>query len=168
MTIDPRHTLQTVNEPEGDLAALFIEAVAGSIGEMTHIEPVIREVYRTEFDKTLGDVLAIVGSLPGSPDCLVLSLPMKTARAMTERVLTDVREPIDDRMVFDCIGELANVLAGQAKSLLANSPYPFSFSLPKVTLASDSQVLARLGCKCLRIIFDSEVGEFGLQVVAGI
>src|SRR5262245_45587149 len=139
MSLDPRDKVETAEYTGADLAALFIEAVTGSIGEMTHIEPVIREVHRTEFDNTLGDVWALVGDLPSSPDCLALSLPMKTARGMAERVFADVREPIDDGMVLDCIGELANVLAGQAKSLLANSPYRFSFALPKVMLAHDSQ-----------------------------
>ena len=166
MSVGPPDTAGTADKPTGDLATLFIEAVTGSIGEMTHIEPVAREVRRAEFDARSGDVWVLVGSFPRSPDCLTLSLPMKTARSMAERVLADVREPIDDRMVLDCIGELANVLAGQAKSLLANSPYRFSFSLPRVMLAPDANLLAHLGCDCLRMIFDSEVGEFALQVVA--
>jgi chemotaxis protein CheX len=145
---------------------MFIEAVAGSIGEMTQTEPVIREVNRVDFDRTLGDVWAVVGSFPMVPDCVVISLPMNTARGMAERVLGDVREPIDDRIILDCIGELANVLAGQVKSLLATSPYHFSFSLPKVTRGPDSDALAHLGHKCLRMLFNSEVGEFALQVIA--
>jgi len=158
--------METVNQPKADLAALFIEAVTGSIGEMTRTDPVAREVIQANFDRTLGEVWALVGSLPGSPDCLALSLPVKTARGMAERVFTDVREPIDDGMILDCIGELANVLAGQAKSLLANSPYHFSLSLPKVMRSGDSRVSLHLGHHCLRIIFDSEVGEFALQIIA--
>src|SRR5262249_10845433 len=108
---------------------------------MTQIQPVIREVNRADFDQTLGDVWAVVGSFPTVPDCLVLSLPMQTAHGMAKRVLGDAGEPMDERMVLDCIGELANVLAGQAKSLLANSSHHFSFSLPKVMLmAPDSHV----------------------------
>jgi chemotaxis protein CheX len=168
MTLDPRDTAETAEKSGADLATLFIEAVTGSIGEMTHIEPVIRKVDRTEFDKTLGDVWALVGDLPRSPGCLALSLPMKTARGMAERVFAGVREPIDDGMVLDCIGELANILAGQVKSLLANSPYHFSISLPKVMLTHDLQVQDRLGRSCLRMTFDSEVGEFALQIVADI
>jgi chemotaxis protein CheX len=158
--------LKTINRPEENLATLFIEAVTGSIGEMTKVQPIVREVYQTEFDKGLGDLWALVGSFPNSPDCLVLSLPMKTARGMAERVLADTREPIDDNMVLDCIGELANVLAGQVRSLLANSPYRFSFSLPKVMLTPDWEVFAHSGRKCLRMIFDSELGEFALQIIA--
>jgi chemotaxis protein CheX len=158
--------LETVSKPEGDVAPFFIEAVTGSIGEMTHVEPIVRDVRQTEFDKSLGDVWAIVGSFPNSPDCLVLSLPMKTARGMAERILAETPQLIDDSMILDCIGELANVLAGQVKALLANSSYHFSFSLPKVMRIPDSQVLVHMGHKCLRMIFDSEVGEFALQIVA--
>jgi chemotaxis protein CheX len=166
VSVDPGDRLETLNKPENDLAAHFIEAVTGSIGEMTQVEPIIRDVRQTEFDKSLGDVWALVGSFPKSPDCLLLSVPMKTARAMAERVLADLKQPLDERMVLDCIGEMANVMAGQVKSLLANSPYHFSFTLPKVTLAADSQVLTHLGRSCLRITFDSEIGEFALQIIA--
>jgi chemotaxis protein CheX len=167
MSVVPDDSLEALNKKiEVDLTPLFIEAITGSIGEMTHAEPTIREVLRAEFDKSLGDVWAIVGSFPNSPDCLVLSFLMKTARGMAERVLADTREPIDDRMILDCIGELANVLAGQVKSLLATSSLHFSFSLPKVMIAPDSQILVHSGRKCLRMTFNSDLGEFALQIIA--
>jgi CheY-specific phosphatase CheX len=63
----------------------------------------------------------VLGIKPATEGLLVLSFPDRTAAAITERVLADAKEEIDETLVRDCVGEIANVIAGQAKTLLAGT-----------------------------------------------
>ena len=58
----------------------------------------------------------------------------------------------------------ANVIAGQAKALLAGTPYHFAFSTPSVMTGADREIWPRPGSECLVIAFDSDVGEVVLRL----
>jgi chemotaxis protein CheX len=86
---------------------------------------------------------------------LVLCLPTATATALAERVLAGAAA-VDPAMVLDCMGELANVIAGQAKTLLYGTPDHFMLSPPTVTAGDAGPIPADDAC----VRFGSEVGEF--------
>jgi hypothetical protein len=62
------------------------------------------------------------------------------------------------------MGEIANVVAGQAKALLASTPYEFTFSLPRVAVGASSEFDPGLGFNCRNVIAGSELGKFALQL----
>ena len=84
---------------------------------------------------------------------------MPTALELTSRVLQEVGDSADGGIVRDCAGELANVIAGQAKTLLFGTPYHFTFSLPSIlTVNSTERNTGRWV-----IAFASDVGGFALH-----
>lgn len=84
----------------------------------------------------------------------VLSLPEPTAAALARRVLAGA-EP-DDGLVRDCAGELLNVVAGQAKTLLYGTPLHYSFTTPTAAPAGLATGAA--------IGFESDCGPFALRL----
>jgi CheY-specific phosphatase CheX len=60
-----------------------------------------------------------------------LSIPPKTAVSLAQRLLAEAGQKVDDAMVQDCVCELANVVAGQAKALLADGRFRFTFRIPQ-------------------------------------
>jgi CheY-specific phosphatase CheX len=142
----------------------FITGVRAALGEMARTELVIRAFCRTTLPHPLGDIAAVVGLSSPAGGVLIFGYPRRTAAALSRRILSGVTEEVDDRLIRDCVAEIANVAAGQAKALLAETPYRFSFSLPVVFEAHDPEVCPSSGLDCLLVIFASDVGELALHL----
>jgi chemotaxis protein CheX len=146
-----------------ELVEPFIAATRATLGEMAEIEVVVRAVSQRALDHTLGDISAIVRLTSAIKGLLVLGFPKPTARALAERVV-GVGDEIDDGLIQDCMGEIANVIAGQAKALLASTRYHFAMSIPEV-VAGGSPLAANGSSGCVIVFFGSELGDFALQLI---
>jgi CheY-specific phosphatase CheX len=62
------------------------------------------------------------------------------------------------------MGEVANVIAGQAKTLLAETPYQLLLATPRVLSGAGFEVGSLPGIEGLVVVFDSDAGVFALQV----
>lgn len=142
-----------------ELIGPFAEAVAISLREMAGVEAVVRGAAPATGADGFGDVSAVLRLSTGGEGYMVLSMPVATATELAARILADVGEP-DDAMVRDCAGEMANVIAGQAKTMFVGSPHHFTFSTPRV--ASGDPGLPP-GDRWVAT-FVSEVGEFSLHL----
>jgi chemotaxis protein CheX len=151
-------------EARDDLLGSFIEAARAALGEMAGTEVTVGGACQQAPEKAPGDLVVTVGLTSAAEDCLVLRFPGRTAAALAGRILAGVAEAVDADLVRDCVGEIANVVAGQAKAMLAGTPYRFTFSLPRVLGASDQGLPAPRGQDCLAVAFTSELGEFTMQL----
>jgi chemotaxis protein CheX len=147
-----------------DLLGPFITATCTALSEMAGAEAVVRAVYQQAPQHTLGDIAAVVGLTSATERFLVLSFPQRTAAALAGRILAGAAQEVDEDLIKDCVGEIANVVAGQAKAMLAGGPYQFAFSIPQV-VGDASQCLPQQGLDCLVVDFSSDHGEFALQLI---
>ena len=130
---------------------------------MAGADVVARAVYRQTLDTALGDLSVVVGLASATMEFLVLSFPERTAAALAGRMLAGVTEKLDEGLIRDCVGEIANVVCGQAKAMLAGTLHQFVFSMPKVVAgANESQ--PRQDLDCLVVVFSSDRGEFTMRV----
>jgi chemotaxis protein CheX len=104
-------------------------------------------------------VLQLTPAIDGS---LVLSFPERTAAFLARQMLAGVTAEVDNQLIRDCVAEIGNVVAGQAKALLAGTPFHFAFSLPRVIIGIDDLQVA--GLDCLFIAFDGGFGKFALRL----
>jgi chemotaxis protein CheX len=141
----------------------FIAATGAALGEMAGTEVVVRAVYWKALHQALGDIAAVLEIRSATEGFLVLSFPQRTAAALAGRILAGVTAEVDEDLIRDCMGEIANVVAGQAKAMLAGTPYRFAFSLPKVVVGA-KELWPPQGLDCLVIAFSSTQGEFTLQL----
>jgi chemotaxis protein CheX len=143
----------------------FVTATVVAIAEMAGTEVVVREVYQKRLDSPCGDISARVRITSVAEGMFVLGFPQRTAAAIAERVLANVREEINGTLVCDCVGEIANVIAGQAKTLLAGTRHQMTFSLPQVTVGNAPSSQPEHGRNCVLIKFCSDLGEFTIRLV---
>jgi chemotaxis protein CheX len=148
------------------LLAPFIEAVSATLREWLGTEVVARTVYHTPLPETLGDISAALDLTSAGEGPLLLSFPRRTAAALAGRALTGTPEQPDEALVRDCMGEIANVVAGQAKALLAGTPHHFTFATPTV-VAGGHEGWPRRGGGYLVVLFGSDAGDFALQLGLG-
>jgi CheY-specific phosphatase CheX len=171
----------------------FIAATRAAVAEMADTEVGVRGMVRKAMRHALGDIAAIISlsrknpkiekqtlevrkepspsssSLTPNPwpsassGFLILSFPQMTATALARRILTGVTAEVDQKLISDCMGEIANVVTGQAKAMLVETPYRFLFTLPPVVV--DAKEFQPSPClDCLMVTFTCDEGEFALQL----
>ena len=142
----------------------LIEAARAALSEMAGVEPVVHAVYQKSMHHALGDIAAVIGLVsPAGEASLVVSFPHRTARALAQRILAHVTQDVGEDLIRDCVGEIANVVAGQAKALLAEHPVRFEFRLPQIVVNA-AEFQPPKGLDCLVVVFDCDQGEFALQL----
>jgi chemotaxis protein CheX len=142
----------------------FIAAASMTLAELAHTELAVRSIYRVAPPRTLCDISAVLGLTAAGGEVLVLSFPASTAAALAGRILAEVNQAPDDELVRDCIGELANVIAGGAKTLLAETPYQLLLATPSILSGAGLDIASGPGAESLVAVFGSDAGPFTLQV----
>src|SRR5512147_732929 len=97
---------------------------------MAGVEVIVRSIDRHAAPVAIGDVRAAVAIKASFDGLLILSFSAPAAASVSRRILAGFRQELNPDMIRDCVGEIANVVAGQAKALLAGTPYHFLFSPP--------------------------------------
>ena len=143
----------------------FVEATRVSMSDWATTDVVVQEVYEKTFDKPYGDISALLELTSGPEEALVLGFPQRTGAGLAKRVFAGVLENLDTAIIHDCLGEFGNVIAGQAKALLAGTPYHFIFSTPSVVAGTGPEIDRLVGKRCLVIVFACDLGDFALQLL---
>jgi chemotaxis protein CheX len=142
----------------------FIEGTTITLQEMAGVKVFVNSVYQKSNYKLFGDISAIIGLVAPGEGSMVLSFPEATANAIVRRVLAGIADHPDADMIRDCVGEVINVVAGQAKGILSNTKYHFSFSTPTVISGANHEIRHKPNMACMVIAFGSDVGAFALQL----
>jgi chemotaxis protein CheX len=146
-----------------ELVEPFIQATTVALGEMAGVEVAVQSVSRVAGSKPSGDICAVVQLQSTIESVVVLCFAQSTATALARRILDEVATEPDENLVRDCMGEVANVISGQAKAMLAGTPYQLTFALPEVMNADDLASRAP-GLSCVVATFHSELGDFALEL----
>jgi len=109
------------------------------------------------------DVSAVIGMSGEMQGVVVISLNAKTLKTVMKKLGTEVDDANFDNQSADLVGEIVNIIAGNAKGDLEE--YDINISLPSVVNGSDhrinwpSQAIPIVG-----IPFESEAGNFNVNV----
>src|SRR6185369_17759360 len=101
----------------------FLAGACLAFREWAGTEVAVWALSRSPVSRAPGAVTAVLGLMFATEGWLMLSCGERTAAAFAERALAGGAEAAEPAIIRDCLGELANIIAGQAKALLANSPY---------------------------------------------
>jgi CheY-specific phosphatase CheX len=115
-----------------EVVEAFTSSAVTALQELAQLEaiPTNSSAIGTTF---AGDaVVAVMRLLRPVPGTMTLVLPTDTARRLSEAYLPAGTE-LTDEIINDVAGELANVIAGQAKTILKGTPYHFTLSIPVVS-----------------------------------
>ncbi len=113
-----------------------------------------------------GDISGIIGLSGPTTGTCAISLPEGLAVRIIESLLG---EPLGDNSaraeVNDGVGELINMIAGRAKTLLSSTTYHFDITLPTIISGKNHEFFQRKGTHCVVVVFETEHNEsFTLDV----
>ncbi len=106
----------------------------------------------------ISGVIGLSGSAVGA---VVLNLSEQVALKAAEALLLAPCGELSDEVV-DAVGELANMVAGQAKAELEQ--YDLSVSLPSVILGDGHEIRFPTGAQAVSVPFDTDFGPLRLEV----
>jgi len=151
------------SEIRANLLEPLIAAARAALGEMTGAQADVQAIYCQATPHVLGDIAAVFTIASETSDFLVFGFPKQTAAALTSRIMSAVNTDVDENLIRDCVGEIANVVTGQTKALLAESPYQLGFVMPQ-TVVNSADFRPQTGQDGLVVVFGSEYGEFAVQL----
>jgi len=139
----------------------FIEAVTHLFKTMLGTDLLLSKPVLKEDDELRADVSAVIGFSGDAVGCVVLRFPMATATKVAS-TFAGVEMSKDHEDFSDALGELANIVAGQAKSKLEG--FQIGVSLPSVIIGKEHAVLQSKQRPRLVIPCNSTLGRFAVEV----
>jgi CheY-specific phosphatase CheX len=115
---------------------------------------------RSKCDGLVG-IISFTGDVPWS---LMLGLPRETAMALALK-FTGMEIDDDSPDMGDIVGELANILAGEATAQLDARGITVQMSVPTAARGSDLEMLLPGGLPSVRMNFSAPEGDFWVKVV---
>ena len=146
-----------------DYINLFIEAVISTFATMIGETPTREKVMlKGDGDEIFGvsGIVGLAGEVSGS---VVLTLDEDTAKNVVSK-FTGASYQSLTADVIDGVGELTNIIAGDAKNRLRSKGYKFNIGLPKVVSGRNYITMRTKDVPCIVVKFGSPLGSLLLEV----
>ena len=139
----------------------FIFSTVETFKTMLNLEVKPGQVQLRDVKKFSYDVSGIIGLSGDAQGSICMSFPKILALRIVSKLLgTEIK--IIGTEIADGIGEIANIIAGNAKQHL--SQYSLSISLPKVVVGPGHYVASQQGIPTIVVPFISSIGDFAMEV----
>jgi CheY-specific phosphatase CheX len=149
------------SDPPREVVEAFTSAAIIALQELTQCESLVEELHTVtalEMSNLVAATVRLVRRVPGK---MSLVLTEESASRLAARYLPQ-ETLLTAEIIDDVTGELANVIAGQAKTILKGTPYHFKLSTPLVVRAETVSPLRGIVARTLVASLTCEVG--GLQL----
>lgn len=142
----------------------FIDATRNVFSTMCGMEAHRKKLFLKDDHKMLGDVSGVMGLTGAATGSVVVSLPKALACKVVGKMLgMDMGAELNPD-VCDGVGEVINMIAGQAKAMLVKTKYHFTISIPSVVSGQGHEITHRKGTPNIVVLFETEGMDFALQV----
>lgn len=141
----------------------FIEATINTFQTMVNVVPTRDKVFLKGEGEEVYGVSGIIGLGGEATGAVVLNFPEQVAIAAVSKFVGEEATTITSNVV-DGVGELTNIIAGDAKNRLVQKGYKFEIGLPKIVTGRSYITAQNKSVPCLVVSFASEMGKFCLEV----
>jgi chemotaxis protein CheX len=141
----------------------FIEATINTFQTMVNVVPTRDKVFLKGEGEEVYGVSGIIGLGGEATGAVVLNFPEAVAIAAVSRFVGEEASTITSNVV-DGVGELTNIIAGDAKNRLLQKGYKFEIGLPKMVTGRNYITAQNKSVPCIVISFTSDLGKFCIEV----
>lgn len=139
----------------------FLKASINLFQDYLNLQLESRKPHLLEDPQDLEEVSGIIGLAGETVGAVVLSFSRETAISVVSRLSGKSYNALSNE-VLDGVGELVNIIAGNAKKDLLD--FRIVISLPGVIVGSSYRIHWPEGTPVIAIPFDSEAGAFSVNV----
>lgn len=148
---------------DANLINPFIKATTTAMEMMAMCKPERKGIELKKDNVLVGDISGIMGLSGDVSGAIVVSFVKETACKVVGNMLGTTYTEINDE-VKDGIQEIVNLIAGQAKTMLADTEYHFQISIPTCIIGKNHQVNHKKGVPCIMATFELEGTPFTVEV----
>jgi len=145
-----------------EVAKPFIKATISVLSTMAMIQPKPGKPYVKKDDTATGDVSAVIGFTGDRNGSISVSFSRKCAVAMVKNMLgDDIEDIIHDTK--DAVGEVTNMISGQARAGLSEMGINIQGSTPTVIMGDNHSISHITKAPIMAIPFSTDDGEFTVE-----
>ncbi|OBQ54838.1 chemotaxis protein CheX [Halodesulfovibrio spirochaetisodalis] len=144
----------------------FISATSSVLSTMAGITPVPGTPFVKKDDIACGDVSAIIGLTGEKHGSISVTFTKKCAVALVRAMLgDDIQDIIADTK--DAVGEICNMISGQARAGLSEMGFKFDGSTPSIIMGDAHTVTHVTASPVIAVPFTTDHGEFTIEFSFG-
>lgn len=141
----------------------FIEGTVKALEMMAQIQAEranlqLKQDLITTYD--ISSIVSLTGKVEGS---IIVSMPTQLACKIASNMLMEEIGTLDES-VQDAIGEMGNIIVGDARRALKDHGLDVTISLPNVVLGKGHKISRRPNVPCIAIPFTTPFGPFEVNV----
>jgi chemotaxis protein CheX len=156
------HAPSKENPMDPSLAKPFIKATKDVLAAMAALEVSAGTPYIKKDRMARGDVSAVIGITGDKQGTFSISFDRKTAVHIVKQMLGDAIEDILQD-VQDAMGEITNMISGQARVGLVDMGLKLQGSTPSVIMGDGHTIAHMTSAVAIAIPFSCEAGTFTLE-----
>jgi len=141
----------------------FIESTLRSLDMMASIQAEKAGLELKEDLITTYDVSAIIGLTGETSGSIIISMPEQLACKIASNMLMEEITTLN-KNVEDAIGEIGNIVVGDARRSLIQDGHQLSISIPTVVIGVGHRISRSGDVPCIAIPFTTEFGDFEVNV----
>lgn len=151
-----------MNSTDAEIAKPFVHAAKHVLSTMAMLDPTPGKPYVKKNNSAAGDVSAIVGLTGDKRGSISLTFSKKCAVAIVKNMLgDDVGDIMQDAK--DAVGEITNMISGQARAGLAQMGLAMQASTPTIIFGDNHTISHVTSGPVIAIPFTSPQGDFTVE-----
>jgi chemotaxis protein CheX len=132
----------------------YISATVDLLSTMAGLHAEKKEVFLKRNYRLFGDISGIMSLTGAVEGQVVVCFEEKLAREIVARIMSAKPEGLTKDELREGIGEVVNIVAGNAKAVLASTEYAHQIGLPTVAIGQGHEVSHPGNSPCIVVIFD--------------
>jgi len=141
----------------------FIESTLRSLDMMANITAEKIGLELKDDHITAYEISAIIGLTGGASGSVIISLPEKLACKIASNMLMEDIQSMNQN-VEDAIGEIGNIVVGDARRTLMQDGHSLNISIPTVVIGAGHRISRPGNVPCIAIPFRTAFGDFEVNV----
>lgn len=143
----------------------FVEATTVAFREVARTEVVLLASGHASKLPEVAEKSAFIDlTFPFGQGLMALNVSEEIVESLARRVMVGEVAVIDGNLADDCLGEIANVIAGQGKVLLSGTDRHYVFGTPLIVSGPERASHFDLYRDWLALAFQSDLGEIVVRV----
>lgn len=141
----------------------FLESAVNVLSTMAAVNPVPGKPFLKKDDAARGDVSGIIGLTGSARGSMAISFSSGSIFKIVKNMLGEEHDTIN-RDICDAVGELTNMVSGDARKRLESEGLHITASIPTVITGRDHAIKHVLNGPSIIIPFNTEEGPFYVDV----
>jgi len=141
----------------------FLEAVNSVLTTMGGVTPRPGKPFLKKDSKALGDVTGIIGITGDATGSLSITFTEPCIKAIVANML-DISVPAINKDVLDAVGEITNMICGDARRRLQKENINLSGAIPTIVSGKDHSVRHISNSPVLVVPFETDNGGLVIEV----